>query len=158
MANSEKTTRDNETQVFTTMTDFTGLYDIRDMQELDKNFIIASFLNGNYYGNSWFNMIDKSVFMQNYKQVIEHFINSPNFTVKIACPSDDHSIIIGYSILSADYQGIMWVYVKKDWRNKRVGTNLLPQFPTYVTHLTDSTKDLVKQKFPNIVFNPFAIK
>lgn len=138
------------------MTDFVGMYQVRDGKEEDKNFILATFLRGLYYGDSWFSEIPKNIFMDNYKKIAEAIVNSPNVTLKIACLNEDPDVILGYSVLSSDFQTIHWVYVKSAWRKKGIGRSLVPRMPTNVTHLTLLGKTLIK-KFDNTVFNPFAL-
>jgi hypothetical protein len=138
------------------MTDFKGLYDIRDGKETDKNFILATFLRGLYYGDSWFSLIPKDIFMDNYKHIAQAIITNPNVVIKIACLPDDNDVILGYSILSADYLTIHWVYCKSAWRKKGIGKSLLPSRPTTITHLSATGKELMS-KFKDAIFNPFAI-
>lgn len=132
--------------------DFSHLYNIRPAVLEDKNLILATFLRGLYYGDSWFSLIPKDIFMSNYKRLIEAILLKGN--VNIACLQDDPSVIIGYSILSSDYQAITWVYVKQAWRNKGIATNLIPKNPTAVTHLTKVGK-LLLPKLKDCVFDPF---
>lgn len=136
------------------MNDFTGLYNIRDAKPEDFNFILATFLRGLYYGDSWFSLIPKQIFMANYKKVAEALVLSPKTTVKIACLKEDENVILGYSILSNDYMTIHWVFVKSAWRHKGIAKSLVPKYPTSVTHLTTLGKQLLT-KFDNISFNPF---
>ena len=138
------------------MSDFKGLFIIRDGKESDKNFVLATFLRGLYYGDSWFSQIPKDIFMENYKLVAKALIDSPNCILKIACLPEDPDVILGYSILSSDYMTIHWVYCKKVWRNKGIGRSLLPSYPNAVTHLSELGQRLVK-KFDNVVFNPFKL-
>lgn len=133
---------------------FNGLYNIRDFEPSDTNLILATFLRGLYYGDSWFSLIPKPIFIQHYKPVIEVMIAKR--TIKIACLPDDPTVILGYSIMSNDFQTIDWVFVKSAWRKKGIGKSLLPQFPTAVTHLTKIGLTLMS-KFPNCIFNPFAL-
>jgi hypothetical protein len=141
--------------------DFSGLYDIRDMVPEDKNFILATFLRGLYYGDSWYSLIPKPVFMENYQILAEILLQKS--TVKVACLKEDHNIILGYSILSPDFQTIHWVYVKDSkqpdgsgWRRHGIARSLLPKYPTAITHLTATGKKLMS-KFPTAIYNPFAI-
>lgn len=136
------------------MSKFAGLYDIRDFKQEDTNFILASFLRGVYYGDSWFNRIPKDIFMANYKKVIEALLAPGKCTIKVACPKGETDIIIGYSILSPDYQTVHWVYVKKDWRKNGIGKSLVPAHPLAVTHLTDIGFTLLP-KLQTAVFDPF---
>lgn len=133
---------------------FDGLYDVRDGIDSDHSFIYATMLQGLYYGDSWFSRIPKDVFMDNYKRVIAVILNHPTTVVKVACLPEDPDTILGYSILSGDYQQVHWVHVKKVWRNKGVGKRLTPAHPVSFTHLNDLGLKLMK-KFPNTIFNPF---
>lgn len=136
------------------MSKFVGLYDIRDAKEEDKNFILSTFLRGLYYGDSWFSSIPKAIFMENYKRIADALVSGKATSIKVACLKEDPDVILGYSILSQDYQTIHWVYVKNAWRNKGIAKSLLPKYPTTVTHLTKLGRELVT-KFNNIIFNPF---
>jgi GNAT superfamily N-acetyltransferase len=134
--------------------EFRELYDIRDYQPSDKNFVLATFLRGVYYGDSWFSKIRKDIFMDNYKRIAEFAIDTGKVVVKVACLREDPDVIIGYSILSADYQAVSWVYVKKAWRLKGIARSLLPQYPQYITHLSELGEKLMP-KLNTAVYNPF---
>lgn len=135
---------------------FQGLYDIRDMKPEDKNFVLATFLRGLYYGDSWFSLIPKPVFMDNYKSVADALVTGQKTVIKIACLKEDPSVILGYSIMSSDYQSVVWVFVKSTWRKRGIARSLLPQHPVAVTHLTKIGKSLLS-KLNNPIFNPFAL-
>lgn len=138
------------------MTDFTGLFEVRDAKPSDANFILATFLNGVYYGDTYFSEVPKPIFMENYKKIAIKLLTSPTTTIKIACLPEDQDVILGYSILSADYSTIHWCFVKSKWRNKGIGKSLVPSFPTTVTHLSGTGRQLLN-KFKDVIFNPFAI-
>jgi len=139
------------------MSEFTGLYDIRDMEEADKNFILATFLRGLYYGDSWFSLIPKYIFMKSYKPVAEHMVNSGKNNIKIACLKEDPSVILGYSIMSNDYMSVHWTFVKSAWRKRGIAKHLLPKSPVQVTHLTPLGKSLLNKFETTPIFNPFAL-
>jgi GNAT superfamily N-acetyltransferase len=134
------------------------MIEIRDYRPEDKNFILATFLRGLYYGDSWFSSVPKDIFMSNYSAVVEALINSPRVATKVMCLADDIDVVVGYSMMSADFQTIHWVFVKKDWRNKGIASRLLPQRPTAVTHLTALGKSLLTKFQSPVIFNPFALK
>lgn len=138
------------------MSTFKGLYDVRNAKPEDRNFILATFLRGLYYGDSWFSAIDKKAFMENYKKVAEALISGNNTIINIACLKDEPDVILGYSILSSDYQTIHWVFVKESWRKKGIAKSLCPQYPSTVTHLNKLGKTLLT-KFPGVIFNPFKV-
>lgn len=138
------------------MSDISHLYTIRDMVPADANFIFATFLRGLYYGDSWFSQIPKDIFMANYKHVAAALVPSPKTVVKIACLTEDPDVILGYSIMSADFQTVHWCFVKAAWRRQGIARSLLPSHPVYVTHLSALGKTLLS-KFKDTTFNPFAI-
>jgi GNAT superfamily N-acetyltransferase len=131
-------------------------YIIRFYKPEDKSFIMATSLLGLYYGDSWFSMIPKDIFMDNYKKVFEHFIDSPTTGIAIACLPDDHDVILGYSIVSSDLETLHWVFVKSAWRKQGIAKSLVPANIKWVTHLSTTGKDLLR-KHKNVKFNPFKI-
>lgn len=133
------------------------LYEIRDFQEDDTNFILATFLRGLYYGDFFWGEMPKDIFMANYKMFALNLIGSAKVAIKVACLKEDKSIILGYSLLSADFSAIHWVFVKKAWRKQGIARSILPQYPTTVTHLTATGKDLLIKFENKPIFNPFAI-
>lgn len=136
------------------MNGFSGLYLIRDMLPEDRNFILATFLRGLYYGDSWFSVIPKPVFMDNYSKIASALVDNPKNMIKVACLKEDQSVILGYSILSPNFNKIAWVHVKKAWRKQGIGRSLLPQYPTSCLHLSAVGKSLMT-KYPDMIFNPF---
>lgn len=137
------------------MSKLEGLYEIRDFRTSDTSFVMATFLRGLYYGDSWFSLIPKNIFMTSYKPVGETFLKSPKAKIKIACLKDDQDVILGYSILSTDDNTVIWVFVKKTWRLQGLAKALVPANPVSVMHLTDLGRRLMI-KLPNTIFNPFA--
>ena len=136
------------------MSDFRGLFAIRAYKESDKNFILSTFLKGLYYGDSWFSMIPKDIFMANYKKVAVAMVTSPNNLVAIACLPEDPDVILGYSILNLDGTRLSWVFVKSAWRQKGIAKALVPPTVTTVTHLSGLGKTLMS-KLKQPTFNPF---
>lgn len=136
------------------MSELKDLYDIREYVSSDKAFIMATFLRGLYYGDTWFSQIPKDIFMDNYKRIAEALIERPDASVRIACLKEDPDVILGYSISKGT--ALDWVYVKKAWRGAGIGRALLPPKITAITHLADTGKALMN-KIPNCIFNPFLI-
>lgn len=131
------------------------LVTVRDGTKDDSNFIYATFLRGLYYGESWFSIIDKSVFMDNYHKVVEHLLNSPNTLIRVACLREDPDVILGYAVLTKDLTIAHFCFVKKAWRGIGICTQLVPNTVTTVTHLTKTGLSLLKKK--DLTFNPFIL-
>lgn len=121
----------------------------------DDGFIYSTMIRGLYYGDSWFSKIPKKLFVENYRKVIALALSTPGTIVRIACIKDDPDEIKGYSILLNNDTSLMWVFVKKDWRNIGIARVLVPEGFSQVTNLTALGEILLK-KYPKVIFNPFA--
>lgn len=119
----------------------------------DHNFIFSTMLRSLFYGETWFSLIPKHVFMTNYHGVIERIIFDPKNTLVVACLKDEPDVLLGYSIVGPD--AIHFVYVKRSWRSIGLAKSLVPADIKIVTHVTISGLAIVRKK--NWVFNPFKI-
>lgn len=129
---------------------------IRDYKpESDRSFILATFLRGLYYGDSWFSLIPKNIFMENYHNILKNMFTRSGVNIKIACLKDDNDVILGYSVYHSVPKGIAldWIFTKSAWRNIGVARMLLPKNVVSCTHLTKVGKAL---KPKNCDFNPFC--
>lgn len=137
------------------------LYTTRAYNANDRNFIFASWLRGLYYGDTWYSQIPKNIFMANYHEALDKFLNKPDVNIKIACLKDDPEVILGYSVsrqlnVGGHEIGVVdWIFVKSAWRNIGIGKLLLPKQFNAFTHMTKSAKAIVRDKFNNVIFNPF---
>lgn len=129
-------------------------YVIRNFKADDLPFIMSTWLKGLYYGETFYSDVPKQIFMDNYKKFLIAILERS--IVKIACSPEDENQIFGYSVLSKDFTTIHWVFVKSLYRKKGIAKALVPQYPTYVSHLTPLGKSLLT-KFKDCVFNPFAL-
>lgn len=122
----------------------------------DENFIFSTALAGLYYGDSWFAKIKKTLFITQYRKVLQAMIAKPTTCVRIACMKEDPTEIKGYSITVNHDHALAWVFVKKDWRKNGIAKTLVPTTVTEVTNLTALGEVLMK-KYPHLSFNPFVI-
>lgn len=131
-----------------------SLVTTRDFKQEDYNFILATWLRGLYYGDSWFKEIPKQLFMESYQKVIVALLNTPGLQVKVSCLKEDPDVILGYAV----YKGstLHWVYVKSNWRRIGIMKSLVPNYTTTITHLTKLGLSLLKRR-EGVVFNPFAL-
>lgn len=119
----------------------------------DKNFILATFLRGLYYGDFFYSEIPKSTFMTYYHKVIE-MIMSKSIT-KIACLKEDPSVIFGYAMMDSTETIIHFVFCKKAYRGIGIANQLVPSSVKTATHLTKCGRSISKKK--GIIFNPFLL-
>jgi hypothetical protein len=132
------------------------IFDIREYNpETDKAFVMATTLNGVYYGCH--EKFDKRLFMNTYKLVLQRILESLNVVIMVACSNEEPNLIFGYSIMSSDYQTIHWVFVKKIYRQVGIGRALVPAFATSYTHVTEIASKLVLKFESKPVYNPFQL-
>lgn len=128
---------------------------IRDGHDGDKNFILATWLRGLYYGSDFFRAINKDVFMKNYHAFLERTLTAPYTRVKVACLKDDPEVIIGYLVTNKSGDTAHWAFVKSNWRKSGVAARLADGKLIKCTHLT-AAGNFIKLKH-NLEFNPFLI-
>lgn len=129
------------------------LIDVRDGVKADLSFILATWLRGLRFGNSWFLMIESDTYFNTYHRVVETILYRATTQIKVACLKDDPEVILGYAIY--DSNALHWVFVKKAWRKIGVAGRLVPSDAKTVTHLTEVGKSIIKKK--GLAFNPFLI-
>lgn len=129
---------------------------IRQAVQDDYNFLIATMLRGLFYGDSWFSLIPKNIFMSCYHGVIDRLLTSPAATINVACLQEDPSVILGYAIQRkvGDKVALDFVFVKKIWRGIGIAKSLVNPDTSIVTHLT---KAGLAAKPKHWDFNPFAL-
>jgi GNAT superfamily N-acetyltransferase len=131
------------------------VYFIRPYKTEDKSFILATFLRGIYFGDSWFSLVPKDIFMINYAKIAEALLSRSY--VAVACLTEDPDVILGYSMLSRDAKVVHFIFVKKAFRNQGIGKALVPEGLEFVTHLTNQGRSLM-HRYPGVVFNPFRLE
>jgi hypothetical protein len=130
------------------------LIEIRSLLPEDKNFILATFLKGLYYGDSYYSEMKKSDFMLQYRDIVEEILNYSKDSARIACLKEDPNVILGYALINQENSILHFVFVKKSWRSIGIAKSLVPETVTTVTHLTKPGLSIMKSK--GLVFNPFA--
>lgn len=127
---------------------------VRDYIPEDRHFVLATFLRGLYYGDSWFSVIPKNVFMAVYHTVIENLMAKPGVYIKVSCLKEDPDVILGYAILGDEGRTIHWIFTKSAWRGIGIAKSLAPEGAKVATHLTRSGLAILKKR-SNMIFNPF---
>lgn len=129
------------------------LFAIRELRMDDLNLIFSTWLRGLYYGDSWFSLIEKKVFMDNYHTILERLLTSGTARVRITCLKDDPEVILGYAVLGNP--GVLhWVFVKSAWRGIGIAKGMIPEDTTAITHLTKLGVSYLKSH-NKLTFNPF---
>lgn len=127
---------------------------IRKATEQDISFIYATWLNSYRTGSQLASDTKKSIFFDNYKQVIDQILIESE--VHVACLIDDLNVIIGYSV--SDLGLLHYIFVKEAFREMGVAKSLYQwiESPTVFTHRTNSIEKILS-KHAELIYNPFAL-
>lgn len=124
----------------------------RPAKKTDKDFILSTWLKGNYYGNNYFWYIPQEIYFNEYAKVITSILFNPEVEINVACDKTNPAWIAGYAVLKRD--SIYWIYVRRDYRNTGIATLLLKgREINFVKSITRISKPIAERKF--LVFNPF---
>lgn len=130
---------------------------VRAYNPSDRNFILATWLRGLYYGDNFWREVPKDIFMERYHTLVEHAIDDSKTVIQVACLKEDPEVILGYAVLGANTTGITlhWCFVKSAWRSIGIAKGLVPkEHINAVTHLTKTGLSILR-KNPDVIFNPF---
>lgn len=127
---------------------------IRDATESDFDFIYATWLKGLRFGNDAYGLIEQDSYFRNFHKIIENILQRPSTFIAVACLSDDPSTILGYSVREGE-DTVHYIHVKKAFRNFGVARALCPTDVKRVTHVTKMGWNILKEKFPEAVYDPF---
>jgi len=124
------------------------------------NMVLSKWLRSLRYGNTYFKLIDSSCYFAAYNSYIESVLHRPNTTVRLAVLSDDHDVVLGFSVLEANK--IHFCHCHKDVRNQGIGTSLIPKEMFIndgagyeITHVTTVGLSIWSSKLSKAIFNPF---
>lgn len=127
------------------------LVSVRTGNERDEAFIYDTWMEGLYHGNPAYKRIDKRTFMKKYRPVIDRLLEVSNQNV--ACLKESPDVILGYSITQGPK--LHWIFVKTAWRGLKIGKLLLPVGFSTVTHETYTGRKILREKYPDVIYDPF---
>lgn len=118
--------------------------------------IYSRWLRSLRHGNQLFKRISSNAFYENYHNYISNLLNKPDSVVRLAVLSDDHDVVLGFSVSREDV--LDYVHVHTDYRKIGVATALVPSLMTTFTHLTALAIIIWQKnkKYKEWKFNPFA--
>lgn len=129
-------------------------WSIRNANQDDISFIYSTWLQSFHY-DSWAKQVQKSVFFDNYKRVIDKILL--NADVDVACVNDQPNVILGYIVTEP---GILhYCFVKEAFRSFGIAKDLFAgrfENQALVTHKTRTATPIFR-KHDKLVFNPFLL-
>lgn len=127
---------------------------IRDYTSDDRNFILATFLRGLFYGGFFWNEIPKSIFMLSYHAILEKLI--PASKIRVVCDRTDPTVIYSYVVTNQDETVLHWAFTKAAWRGIGLAKSIVPITIESCSHLTNQGRSILRAH-PGVVFNPFNV-
>ena|ERR1035437_9602134 len=151
MEHKELETKSNDIQAIST-------YDIisypgPNLPDTYRNLVFSKWLRSLRYGNDYFKIIDSAAYFSAYNKFISLILSKPNTTVRLAVLTDDHDVVLGFSV--ARDNTLDYIHVHKDMRKQGIATSLYPKTIDTITHLTTVGMAIWTAKIPNVLFNPF---
>lgn len=124
-----------------------------------KAFIHAQWKHTLRHGNEYYKLIDSQnhgkAFYEAYQHMIEKLFHKPDATFRIAVLTSTPDVMLGFCLYRRDI--LDYCVIRKDARQKGIGSSLIPSGIKTITHLTKLAMRLwAKEKYKHLVFNPFV--
>jgi hypothetical protein len=138
-------------------------YPAHSMPDAYRNLVYSTWLRSLRFGNEYFKLISSDAYYSNYDVYIKSLTNRPNSTLKLAVLSDNHDVVLGWSLTEGTT--LHYVHVQKDVRKNGIARSLMPANINTITHLTTVgatiwashciSKPSDTSNKPVVIFNPF---
>lgn len=133
------------------------------MEEADKNFILASWLNNARYSRMT-SRIPSDIYFKWHQRVIERIWDRAGSITSIAALKEDPSIILGYLCYEelVTEPVIHFCYVKKPFRKEGIARSLFKRAEidfkkrALFTHYTHEM-DVICEKYPELIYCPYSL-
>ena len=136
-----------------------------ELPEQYKAMVYSKFLRSLRYGNDYFKLIDKDAYFEVYHNYFNSLLSRPEAIIKLAVLSDDTDVVLGWALVEPNI--LHYVYVNKDYRKTGIGTYLVSDPFSVITHLTTIGVSIWASKYssnpakpnpvkPLVQFNPFS--
>jgi hypothetical protein len=125
----------------------------KDLPQQYEALVFARWLRSFRFGNSFIKKTDPTEYYKQYHKYIEMLLKKPESVVRLAALSDDHDVVLGFSVtrgLILDY-----VHVQVDHRRTGIAKKLVPKDVAVTTHMTQLAQGIWQAKYKYLTFNPF---
>lgn len=118
--------------------------------------IFSKWLRSLKFGNPIYKNIKSDVFYKEFHAYLTVLLNKPGSTIRLAVLSDDHDVVLGFSVSREDV--IDYIYVHKDYRNAGIGKSLMPPDAKAFIFITLTALNIWRKNkaYKHLDFNPFA--
>ena len=135
-------------------------YEIRQAIPSDIPFIYATWLNSQKHDSIVGLSTTKTIFYEQYRQVIDYILAKTDTKVYVASMPNDPDTIFGYMVCEPDT--LHYVFVKETFWNLGIARHLFETAfgsegaGVQCTHKTKSVEGLFQSR-TNLIFNPFQL-
>lgn len=117
-------------------------------------FIFSYWLKSFRHGNPFIKKANPGAYYKHYHTYIENLLNKPDSTIRLAVLSDDHDVVLGFSVVREDV--LDYIFVQTNHRRQGIAKKLVPPGITTISHTTQLATRIWQKKYKEIKFNPFA--
>lgn len=128
-------------------------YPAKDLPKQYTNMVKSKWMRSLRYGNDYFKMVDSNQYYFAYQRYIDMLLQRHNAVIRLAVLSDDHDVVLGWSMIRDDKLDYVWVDAMQ--RNKGIATALVPVPINTFTHMTKAALSIWTKKLSHAIFNPF---
>lgn len=125
-----------------------------ELPESYGGLIYARWLRSFRFGNPFLKKSSPADYYKHYHKYIEILLSKPGSITRLAVLSDEHDVVLGFSVCREDV--LDYVHVQVNHRRHGIARKLVPDNITTISHTTNLATDIWQDKFKHIVFNPFA--
>lgn len=132
----------------------------KDLPTNYQALLFSSWLHTLYSGNAQYRSgleamrLGKAHYYLEYHKYIESLLQKPDCIVKLAVLTEDHDIVLGYSVSREDV--LDYVFVQKDQQGQKISNALMPNPMTAFTHTTSMWHPIWQSKYKECEFKPRA--
>lgn len=119
-----------------------------------EGFIKAKWKRSLRDGNDLYKLVFSEAYFEAYGRYIDMLLARPGTIIRLAILTDSPDVALGWSLIEGDK--LHYVFVQRDFRNKGIGTALVPVPINWFSHLTHvGARIWNKPKHKALRFNPF---
>lgn len=119
-----------------------------------RNMVISKYLRSLRAGNDFFKLVVPEAFFSVHGPYFELLLLRPEAKIRLAVLSDDPDVALGWSLTEGPK--LHYVWVGGIHRRQGIGSALIREDITVLTHITKFFFPIWHNKFPKAVFNPYA--
>ncbi len=133
-----------------TIISFSGIY----LPKQYEGMIYAKWMRSLRKGFDYFSLIEAMTYYGAYHNYIAILLGKPETVIRLAVLSDDHDVVLGFSVCRKNILDYILVLLP-EYRRLKIGTSLIPNGIDTFTHLTRTGMTIWNNKYSEWKFNPF---